>query len=306
MFGVGVGVGVGRQHFGSGVAPYVGLLDTYPNAAAAYSVRLLKSDYTGNAIRVRRSSDNAEQNIGFDGSGNLDTSTLTSFCSGTDGFVTTWYDQSGNANNAVQTTAANQPQIVSSGSVINVNSKPCLQFTNSSQQRLNYSTALWTYTGNSTLFHTSVNRNSLPAQYGSVISQGGGTVSGAVGIQWQQFPSSDTQASTDVFAPGGMSTSGTQSVNTQYLATFQWQNWSTHKTNGNTIIAINGVNQSLTSYGSSPTSLNSSPLYIGSFDSTGGGSFLGDIQEIVVYASVFSQSNIDGAESNINSYYAIY
>jgi hypothetical protein len=281
------------------------LLDVYPGAAAAYSVRLLRTAYTGSAIRVRRSSDNAEQDIGFV-AGNLDTTSLTTFCSGTNGFITTWYDQSGNGNNATQTTASNQPQIVSSGSVINVNSKPCLQFTNSSQQRLNYSTALWTYTGDSTLFHTSRNRNSGSSQYGSVISQGGGSLNNALGIQWQQFPSSNTQASTDVFAPGGMSTSGTQSVNTQYLATFQWQNWSTHQTNGNTIIAINGVNQSLTSYGSSPTSLNSSPLYIGSFDGASGGSFLGDIQEIVVYTSVFSQSNIDGAESNINSYYAIY
>jgi hypothetical protein len=127
MFGVGVGVRVGGFTASSGVAPYVGLLDTYPGAAAAYSLRLLKSDYTGNAIRVRRSSDNAEQNIGFV-SGNLDTTSLTSFCSGTNGFVTTWYDQSGGGNNATQTTAANQPQIVSSGSVIIENSKPTLQF----------------------------------------------------------------------------------------------------------------------------------------------------------------------------------
>jgi len=281
------------------------LLDTYPGAAAAYSVRKLRTAYTGNAIRVRRSSDNAEQNIGFV-AGNLDTTALTTFCSGTNGFVTTWYDQSGNGNDATQSTAANQPQIVSSGSVINVNSKPCLQFDNTIQQFLSYSTALWTYTGNSTLFHTSTNRNSGSSQYGSVISQGGGAGMSAIGIQWQQFPNSTTQANTDVFAPGGMSTSGTQSVNTQYLATFQWQNWSTHQTNGNTIIAINGVNQSLTSYGASPSGLNPSPLYIGSFNATGTGSFLGDIQEIVVYTSVFSQSNIDGAESNINSYYGIY
>jgi surface protein len=72
------------------------LLDTYPNAAAAYSLRLLRSAYTGSAIRVRRSSDNTEQDIGFV-SNELDTSALTTFCSGTNGFVKTWYDQSGNA-----------------------------------------------------------------------------------------------------------------------------------------------------------------------------------------------------------------
>ncbi len=39
------------------------LLDQYPSAAVAYSVRKLRAAYTGNAIRVRRSSDNTEQEI---------------------------------------------------------------------------------------------------------------------------------------------------------------------------------------------------------------------------------------------------
>ena len=104
------------------------LLDLYPNASAAYSVRKLRSAYTGSAIRVRRSSDNTEQDIGFDAFGNLDTSALTSFCGSGNGFVTTWFDQSGNNLNVTQTTAANQPQIVSSGSVITLNSKPTMTF----------------------------------------------------------------------------------------------------------------------------------------------------------------------------------
>jgi hypothetical protein len=117
---------------GSQIQSFVGLLDTYPNAAAAYSLRKLRSAYTGNAIRVRRSSDNTETNIGFSSSFGLDTTTLSSFCSGTNGFVTTWYDQSGNGRNATQTTAANQPQIVSSGSVLTLtglgSAKPILRF----------------------------------------------------------------------------------------------------------------------------------------------------------------------------------
>lgn len=99
--------------------PAARLLNSYPNASVAYSVRLLRNGYTGNSIRVRRSSDNAEQNIGFDGSGNLDTTSLTNFITGTtDGFVTTWYDQSGNGNNAVQTSATSQPIIVSGGTIL--------------------------------------------------------------------------------------------------------------------------------------------------------------------------------------------
>jgi hypothetical protein len=103
------------------------LLDFYPNSAAAYSLRKLRLLYTGSAIRVRRSSDNAEQDIGFVNN-QLDTSALTTFCGAGNGFVTTWYDQSGNNRDATQTTGANQPQIVSSGSVILENAKPTLQF----------------------------------------------------------------------------------------------------------------------------------------------------------------------------------
>jgi len=106
-------------------APFTGLLDTYSGASIAYSLRKLSSTYTGNCIRVRRSSDNTEQNIGFVNNV-LDTASLLSFVGAGNGFVTTWYDQSGNGNNGAQTTALNQPQIVSSGSLLVINSKPCL------------------------------------------------------------------------------------------------------------------------------------------------------------------------------------
>jgi hypothetical protein len=100
------------------VPAFTGLLDTYSGAAVAYSAaRRLSSTYTGSLIRVRRSSDNAEQDIGYTVGNVLDESALTTFVGVGNGFVTTWYDQSGNANNAVQSTAANQPQIVSSGTI---------------------------------------------------------------------------------------------------------------------------------------------------------------------------------------------
>lgn len=99
------------------VASFTGLLDTYPGAAVGYSLRKLRSAYTGNAIRVRRSSDNAEQDFGFVANV-LDTASLLTFVGAGNGFVTTWYDQSGNANNSTQSTAVNQCQIVSSGAMI--------------------------------------------------------------------------------------------------------------------------------------------------------------------------------------------
>ena len=48
-----------------GLPPVQLLLDTNPGASVAYSLRKLSSAYAGSAIRVRRSSDNTEQNIGL-------------------------------------------------------------------------------------------------------------------------------------------------------------------------------------------------------------------------------------------------
>jgi hypothetical protein len=100
------------------------LLDLYP-ADAAYSLRKLRTDYSGSAIRVRRSSDDAEQDIGFV-SNELDTASLLSFVGAGDGFVKTWYDQSLNGNNAVEG-VANNLIIVQGGVVTTNNLKPCIK-----------------------------------------------------------------------------------------------------------------------------------------------------------------------------------
>lgn len=86
------------------------------NAEAAFGTRKLRTAYAGSCIRVRRSSDNAEQDIGFIGT-SLDTASLLSFVGGGSGYITKWYDQSGNARDGVQATSANQPRIVNSGAV---------------------------------------------------------------------------------------------------------------------------------------------------------------------------------------------
>ena len=107
------------------------LLDLFP-ATVAYSLRKLRAGQT-RAIRVRRSSDNAEQDIGFVGD---ETASLLSFCGVGNGFVTTWYDQSGNGYHVTQTTQAKQPQIVSSGAVITENGKPAIQWDGSDALKL--------------------------------------------------------------------------------------------------------------------------------------------------------------------------
>jgi hypothetical protein len=94
-------------------------LDTISTPGAAYSIRRLRTAYTGPLLRVRRSSDNAEQDIGFSssGCGDLDTAALTTFVGGNSAFIRTWYDQSGNGRNISQTTSANQPRLVNAGTL---------------------------------------------------------------------------------------------------------------------------------------------------------------------------------------------
>ena len=101
------------------------LLDTYGGASGAYSLQLLSSTYTGNCVRVRRSSDNTYQTIGFIGN-SIDTSSLLSFCGGSSGYVEILYDQSGNGGAAVQLNTALQPRIVNSGTLETDNGKPAI------------------------------------------------------------------------------------------------------------------------------------------------------------------------------------
>jgi len=115
----------GRFNYAADPVPL--LLDTYSGAAAAYSLRKLRSAYTGAAIRVRRSSDSTETDIGFV-SNQINTTALTTFVGAGNGFVTTWYDQSGNDRNVTQSTTALQPQIVASGVIRLFGTKPSIYF----------------------------------------------------------------------------------------------------------------------------------------------------------------------------------
>jgi hypothetical protein len=106
------------------------LLDTYSGSRFAFSLRKLSSTYNGNCIRVRRSSDNTEQDIGFVNN-YLDTTSMKTFVGANNGFVAKWYDQSGSALDAVQATTTSQPRIILSGVIDKQNSKPTIYFNGS-------------------------------------------------------------------------------------------------------------------------------------------------------------------------------
>lgn len=103
----------------------------------AYSLRLLRSSYTGPAIRVVRSTDEAEMDIGFDSNGNLNVTDLLAFIGSASAFVDIWYDQSGNNNHMTGGGGPDfYPQIVSAGIVTTMSGKPTLKTTSGNSQIL--------------------------------------------------------------------------------------------------------------------------------------------------------------------------
>jgi hypothetical protein len=260
------------------------LLDLYPDASAAYSLRKLRTAYTGSAVRVRRSSDNTEQDIGFV-SGQLDTTALTTFVGAGNGFVTTWYDQSGNANNATQTTQASQPQIVSSGVIVLINTKPGLSF-NGSSYRFNLPTI-------------SFSLNSI-----SVI---GVIKSNNLASNGFAFANPDSNriylgfilSSISYFGYGNSATSfnlGASTTNQELHELYSGINSNAYKNaNSSTQITSSTANE------------NGADISIGSYGRVGtlANFYNGNIQEIIFYTTNQS-SNRTGIETNINTHYAIY
>lgn len=100
-------------------------LDLVSGAAMAYSLRNLTTAYTGPVVQLRRSSDSATRDCYET---ELTDGTVAAWAGGSDAFVRTWYDQSGNARHVQQTTSSLQPQLVSSGVVLLLNGKPAIEW----------------------------------------------------------------------------------------------------------------------------------------------------------------------------------
>ena len=256
------------------------LLDIYPNAAAAYSVRKLRAAYTGSAIRVRRSSDNTEQDIGFTTANVLDTTSLTSFCSGTNGFVTTWYDQSGNGLNEIQTTAANQPQIVSSGSILLDNGKPCLSF-DGINDNLNVASSINLGTNDNYVVGV-VNKSDTNVQVW--LEEYAGS------LRYVLYYATSAYYLYANASVGNL----TGNINQQYLISASRVGTLSTIYRNNSTSASNNVSD-FNSNGNLSIGANFSP---GQF-------WLGKMQEIIIYNTDKSSSQT-GINTNINTYYGIY
>jgi hypothetical protein len=270
------------------------LLDDYPNAAAAYSLRKLDKDYTGSCIRIRRVNDNAETDIGFVNN-YLDTNAISSFIGTNESRVTVWYDQSGNGRNATQSVAANQPYIsvtggiittmnatagfIRKGLVINTNIRLINNFSTISQPITTFSLIRYdNAAGNAGVIYDSYN-NTQSALYNKGTTESpnqkytlaaGTALSGTTNMNTNIniISALHNSTSSNIYINGGLDASG---------------NAGTNGLNGLSIGNLRG---------------NPSPI-------AGGYVLGGRIGELIIYGSNQS-SNRTGIESNINSYYGIY
>ena len=270
------------------------LLDDYRGAAAAYSVRKLSQWHTGSCMRIREDSGNTETDIGFDINGDLDTAAIKSFCdaagSGVNGYVVTWYDQSGNGQDVTQATAANQPQIYNGTAVLTDNGKPCIEFdTNGALVTSNSafsgtSQSMFVVCNSDTNHTTDVivglgpnagyKTRRLSASHQLEVVFNNKNWSGVTGSQQLLSLIPDGGATTisdyDLYRDGSLLTP-TATLDTQNLQSCA----------GGTIY-VGGVSPINTSY-----------------------AFDGKMQEVVLWNSDQS-SNRTGVESNINTYFSIY
>ena len=268
----------------SQIQNFVGLLDTYPSASVAYSLRQLRGGYSGSAIRVRRT-DATEQDFGFSNNA-LDTTALMTFVgSGAldNGFVTTWYDQSGNGLNLTQTTAINQPKIVDAGVLLVQGSKPTLFFDGVND----YLDSSSVSTGNPKTIFMPTKFSSLPAFTEVVV-----------------FDSVTTnQALLFKAANNAISLGFGNQITTSYTATTNYILYSIMHNGTNSNAYINSATQIMSNSNLGTNAFNG--LRIGAVRGTASLFYNGNMPEYIVYGSD-QASNRTGIESNINTYYAIY
>jgi hypothetical protein len=279
------------------------LLDDYPNAAAAYSLRKLDKDYTGNCIRIRRTNDNAEQDIGFTASGDLDTATLKTFVgAGNSATVTTWYDQSGNARNATQTTAANQPTIMSLGDIGRRGGKVALIYNGSVFLEAASTSGL---TISPTSFYAVSSRGNTANALRTIFATGILAAERGYGI-FYSITEAPSFTQDRLYNQVRFQTGSQISLRGDYTNTINTNNlfFSTITNTSNNTWFNGGDNKTETySYTNNTTTTN---ITIGVRKTTNYDFYLnGTTSEIVIWGANQS-SNRTGIENNINSYYSIY
>jgi hypothetical protein len=277
-------------------APQELLLDTYSGAAAAYSLRLLDKDYTGDCITVRRKSDDALDTFGFVNN-YLDTTALKSFCGtgATDTcWVRIWFDQSGNGRNATSLTNSTQPTIIVSGVLNRKQSFPAIRMTNDIFRLDSLSSTLNGSAKPASMFFVTKKDNT---------NTNGGLLRARDGVLSETIYSIGYYLSTaknEHFLRNTASVSASLTNATSYTTAINLQSFTS--TGSTYTVEFNNISQGTFAY-SGTFNVVQVGLFLDPRD--GNQPFTGDSYEVVIYGSD-QGSNRSGINSNINTFYSIY
>lgn len=308
-------IGLYSANSQSGVG-FTGLLDEYEGAAAAYSVRLLRSAYSGALVEIRESGGNTVKSFLPDSNNELslssvavsDGETLSDFVGVNDGFVRTWYDQSGNAKDLIQFTSSNQPKIISSGAFEVIGVKPSILGLDNSLLTVPSSTAYFKFLHDGTKSFVS-NVIKTPSNLSNLE------------FIWLTNQTGSSDVGADLLSNAGnyrqFTRNGTitqRNENTWVATANSHETLSLIFDAGNATAAdrliarINGgsdlANNTRTFAPSTANSTNDLNVF-NYFDPTRNFGFTGKYQELIFWDNDQS-SNREGIETNQNTYYSIY
>jgi len=181
------------------------ILDIFPTAHHAYSLRKLRNAYSGACLRIRRTTTTPSVttttvDLNFDSNNIISLNSAITYVSGTitlatnlgqfcasvvngysnpdlvntnqNIFVVTWFDQSGNGKNPTQATAGFQPRLVNSGNLEVSGGKVSVRFVKASSNSLS-------------MVDTSANINNMSSYF---VGQFVTTVTGQVGYTLGNIP----------------------------------------------------------------------------------------------------------------------
>jgi hypothetical protein len=260
------------------------LLNDYPGAAAAYSFRKLRSSYTGNSIRVQRSNDNAESDIGFVNNV-LDTTALLTFVGVNNGRISKWYDQSGNGNDASNNIFLAQPIIVNAGVLVTQNGLPSSFYNN---YVLDYLTQISSTANISTFI---IGKADSMSTGGPMI--GHSSPGGSGPNMGQYFGQYNVQNFTGANMTYNLTAAN--SANTNFIINNLYYNGTFLAYRNNTNIPITTT----VSFGASTNNFWNIGRYGNGFWT------VGYISEVIIY-KLDQLSNRTGINANINSFYTIF
>jgi hypothetical protein len=278
------------------------LLDVYPGAAFAHSVRQLRTAYSGYCMRILRTNDNATQDIGFV-NGYIDTASISSFVGANSARVTIWYDQSGNGIDFTPKGTIAGFLAVDAGTLYSQNGKFAVYTPNGGQYNMGNDS--YTYTGNElqiTTVSATDTQSGTINNYGRIFSykkssdaDDYNTCNGFINFYGYASSGRVGTGQNDVFAN---SAATAFSANTQYIG------WN-YKQQGTAGVSLNSGAEATVTTGCGTTNLDINRVRYGTNYSLSDSSFIGWLQEVVTWQA-YTSGNKSGILSNTNTFYATY